>query len=675
LFKRGIEAINIGFAGPISYDRLQSFDTNFQAENCMSQELLDSAKQHHQAGRLAEAESLYRQAIAQPGDDLQAMHLLAVLLAQTQRSAEAAELLRKILTLRPDWAAAHGNLANVLLGQGELPEAIAEYRRAIELSPEFVEAHSNLSNALRLAGRYEEAIAAARAALTIRPNHAPAYVNLGYALDARGDKLPAAAAYEKAIAIRPDFAEAFSNLGTVYGSLGRIDDAIAACRKAIVLQPTLAEAHLNLGNALQATGRLDEALASYQKAADLNPGYLKATTNRLFALYFHPGFDAAAILREHQKLDRRFIQPLRGEIKKLSTDRNPDRRLRIGYVSPDFYAHCQSFFTTPLFSNHDHANFEIFCYADVPKPDEATERLRGYADHWRSTVGVSDEKVAEMIRADKIDILVDLTMHMENGRTLVFARKPAPIQVAWLAYPGTTGNSAIDYRLTDPNLDPEGSDQFYSEKSVRLPETFWCYDPLATEPQVNELPALSAGRVTFGCLNNFIKVNDGTIRLWEEVFKSVPNSRLILLSPPGEHRRKLSHLPVEFMEHRPREEYLKLYHRIDMGLDTFPYNGHTTSLDSLWMGVPVVSMEGNTAVSRAAKSQTSNLGIKEDWVGKTPEDFVKIAVKWANDLSRLSELRRNLRQRMEQSPLMDGRRFARNIETAYRRMWQSWCAK
>jgi predicted O-linked N-acetylglucosamine transferase (SPINDLY family) len=639
----------------------------------MSQ-LLDSAKQHHQAGRLGEAESLYRQAIAQKPDDLEAMHLLAVLLAQTQRATESVQMLRKILTRRPDWAAAHGNLANVLVATGELEPAIAEYRRAVELSPQFVEAHSNLSNALRLAGRYEEAIAAARAALTIRPNHAPAFVNLGYALDARGDKSQAAAAYEKAISIRPDFAEAYSNLGTVYASLGRLDDGIAACRRAIALQPTLAEAHLNLGNALQATGRLDEALASFQKASDLNPSYLKAMTNRLFALYFHPGFDAAAIYREHQKLDQRFIQPLRGEIRKPANDRNPDRRLKIGYVSPDFYRHCQSFFTVPLLSNHDHANFEIVCYADVPKPDETTRRLRGYADEWRSTVGVSDEKVAEMIRGDGIDILVDLTMHMANGRAQVFARKPAPVQVTWLAYPGTTGISAIDYRLTDSHLDPVGlNDAFYAEKSIRLPETFWCYDPLTAEPKVNELPTLSSGRVTFGCLNNFCKVNEGTIRLWERVLKSVPNSRLILLCPEGEHRRKLSHLPIEFVEHRPREDYLKLYQRIDIGLDTFPYNGHTTSLDSLWMGVPVVSMEGATAVSRAAISQTNNLGMKDDWVGKTSEDFIKIAVRWASDLPRLSELRRNLRQKMEQSPLMDGKKFARNMEAAFRQMWRSWC--
>ena len=338
-----------------------------------------------------------------------------------------------------------------------------------------------------------------------------------------------------------------------------------------------------------------------------------------------------------------------------------------------------SFFTIPLLSNHDHRQCEIFCYADVARPDAVTERLRGYADVWRSTVGLSDQQVADLVRSDQIDILVDLTMHTANNRLLVFARKPAPVQVAWLAYPGTTGLSTIDYRLTDPYLDPPGLfDAFYSEESIRLPDTFWCYDPLTDQPPVNALPALENGFITFGCLNNFCKVNDGCLALWAQVLQAVPQSRLLLLAPRGQAREHvLARLEqegiaaprVEFADRQPRLEYLKLYHRIDMALDPLPYNGHTTSLDAFWMGVPTLTLVGKTVVGRAGWSQLCNLGLQE-LAAETPEQYVALAARLAGDLSRLQELRGTLRQRMLRSPLMDGKRFARHVEQAYRQMWQ-----
>jgi predicted O-linked N-acetylglucosamine transferase (SPINDLY family) len=290
---------------------------------------------------------------------------------------------------------------------------------------------------------------------------------------------------------------------------------------------------------------------------------------------------------------------------------------------------------------------------------------------------MSDAKVARMIREDRIDILVDLTMHMSNGRPLVMARKPAPVQVAWLAYPGTTGLSAMDYRLSDSWLDPPGTDGDYSEKSIRLPESFWCYDPLTDRPQVNELPALSAGHIVFGCLNNLCKVSDFTLDLWAAVLGSVGGSRLVLLSPRGEHReamlqkfaaRQIEPSRIEFVPFQPRQDYLREYHRIDLGLDTLPYNGHTTSLDSFWMGVPVVTRMGKTAVGRAGWGQLNNLGLGE-LAADTDEGFVKIAVELANDLSRLCQLRGELRERMRRSPLMDGPRFARNMEQIFRQVW------
>jgi predicted O-linked N-acetylglucosamine transferase (SPINDLY family) len=291
-------------------------------------------------------------------------------------------------------------------------------------------------------------------------------------------------------------------------------------------------------------------------------------------------------------------------------------------------------------------------------------------------------QLTDCVREDRIDILVDLTLHMAHNRLLLFARKPAPVQVTWLGYPGTTGLETMDYRLTDPYLDPpDQTEQFYSERSIRLPHTFWCYQPHMLEgedlPEVNPLPALTAGAVTFGCLNNFCKVNPSLLELWGKVLQAVPGSRLLLLAPSGSRRqwvKKILGDRVDFVDHCPRQAYLDLYHRIDLGLDTLPYNGHTTSLDSLWMGVPVVTSIGKTVVGRAGWSQLSNLGLPE-LAAKTEEEFVSITAGLAKDLPRLAELRKTLRPRMTASPLMDAERFARDIESAYRQMWQEWCGR
>ena len=315
-------------------------------------------------------------------------------------------------------------------------------------------------------------------------------------------------------------------------------------------------------------------------------------------------------------------------------------------------------------------------------PDALTERLRGYADVWRSISGLSDMQAADLVRHDQIDILVDLKVHTADNRLLLFARKPAPVQVSWLGYPGTTGLSTIDYRLTDPYLDPPGLfDAFSAEESLRLPDTFWCYDPQTDQPPVNALPALESGAITFGCLNNFCKVNDGCLALWARVLQAVPRSRLLLLAPRGPARDKvLARLDqegiaasrVDFADRQPRPEYLKLYHQIDLGLDPLPYNGHTTSLDAFWMGVPTLTLLGKTAVGRAGWSQLCNLDLKE-LAAETPEQYMAMAAQLAGDLPRLEDLRRTMRQRMLQSPLMDASRFARNVESVYRQIWRRWC--
>jgi predicted O-linked N-acetylglucosamine transferase (SPINDLY family) len=326
---------------------------------------------------------------------------------------------------------------------------------------------------------------------------------------------------------------------------------------------------------------------------------------------------------------------------------------------------------------------EVFAYAGVSRPDDLTQRLRSCTDGWRNTVGLSDSQTADLIREDQIDILVDLTLHMAGNRLLVFARKPAPVQVTWLGYPSSTGLSTMDYRLTDPHMEPPGiRDAFSIERTIRLASTFQLYDLDPQEVPVNELPASGRGFVTFGCLNNFCKINQPQLLLWARILQQVKNSKLVLLTWPGNHRQRTAEFlsahgiapqRLIFPDKTPTHgEYLQLYHEIDLGLDAYPYNGHTTSMDSLWMGVPVVSLYGPMAVSRAGLSQSSNLGLA-DLATESAEDYVRIAAELAGDLPRLSELRRNLRQMMRQSPLMDAPKFARNIEAAYRQMWHTWC--
>jgi predicted O-linked N-acetylglucosamine transferase (SPINDLY family) len=641
------------------------------------------AVRHHQAGRLQQAEPLYRQILAEQPKHFGALHFLGVMAHQQGRNDVAVDLIRQALLIQPGNADAYGNLGVALKANGQLDEAIAAYHQAIALRPSYPAAFYNLGIALGTKGQLDEAIAAYRQAIAQRPDYAEAYNNLGNALNEKGQVDEAVAACRAAIAIRPNYPEAYNNLGNALRSKRRPEEAIGAFRQAIALKPDFAEAHNNLGNALKDNGQMDEAIAAYRQAIVLRPEFHDAHSNLVYAMMYHPGYDARAIAQEAACWNRRYAEPVREFIQPHRNDRSPDRRLRIGYVSPDLREHPLGRLLLPLLANHDKSQFELFAYSHVVVPDAMTGRLRSYVDHWRNTVGLSDIQTCDLIRGDQIDVLVDLTMHMSHSRLMVFARKPAPVQVAYLAYPGTSGLATIDYRITDPYLDPPGSgDSDYSEQSVRLPETYWCYGEGEEDIEAGPLPADSAGYVTFGCLNNFCKINERVLSLWATVMSSVSNSRLLLLAPVSDARptvrERLERLGVkaervEFVAPVPHRQYLRNYQRIDIGLDTFPYNGHTTSLDSFWMGVPVVTRVGRTAVGRAGRSQLSNLNLTE-LAADDDDQFVSIASELAGDRPRLSALRLNLRERMRASALMDGGRFARNMEAAYRQMWRTWCA-
>ena len=627
------------------------------------QEVYASALEHHRAGRRSETETLCRELISQ----------------------------------RPDIAEFHNLLGVSLQGQSRVNEAIECYRAAAKLRPQFAAAHYNLGTLLRVRGHVDESILELKQATVLDPDFFAAWNNLGNAYEDRLDFALAADAYRQAMRLEPKSAQTNFNLANALRDMADPDGAIAAYQKAIELKSDYVEAQHNLAAVLKDTGRLDEAIQIWQRLLESHPDPF-IESNYIYSLHFDPDYDAKKLYQAHARWNQRYAGALAPQMPVFPNARDPNRgstpstnsvqagspqgRLRIGYVSPDLREHPVGRFLHSLLSHHDRGNFEIFCYTDLQHADALTARLKSHTDIWRSTVGLSDEQLAQLVRQDRIDILVDLTMHMRGSRLLAFARKPAPVQVTYLAYCGTTGLETMDYRLTDAYLDPVGSDEsVYSEKSVRL-RSYWCYEAPSDSPAVEMPPCLKSGTITFGCLNNFNKITPATLDVWARVMQVVPNSRLILYSSPGSHRQRtceqvarnnINANRLEFVPLMRLNEYLAQYHQIDIALDPFPYPGGTTTCDALWMGVPVITLAGQTAVSRAGVSILSNVGLSE-LVARTTEEYVEAAAALAVDPRRLAELRSSLRQRMRTSPLMDARAFTVDIENAFRAMWKTWCA-
>jgi protein O-GlcNAc transferase len=610
---------------------------------------MQTALEHHSAGRLSEADALYRQVLAENPGHADALHRLGLIAFQTGGNDAAIDLIRKAIAARPNDAAYHFNLANALYRRGDFDGASFSYSTAIQIRPDLLEACHNLGKLLREQGKLDQSAVVLLRALKINPN----------------------------------IAELHGALGLVYRQRSQLSDAIAEYTRAIELKPSIAGFQNNLGNVLKEQGKLDEAIACYDRGLALNPDDAAIHSNKIYTLHDHPSYDAPAILEQHRQWNLKHAKHLRPDIIQHPNDPSPDRRIRVGYVSPDFRNHPVGRFLLPLFDNHNHDAIEVFCYSDSPISGTVTTRLKAGADIWKSIVGRSHDQFARVVRDDHIDILVDLTMHMAHSRLLTFARKPAPVQVTYLAYCSTTGLDTIDYRLTDPYLDPPGpGDANYTEKSIRLPHTYWCYEPLPA-PDPTEPPSLTRGHITFGCLNNFCKVTTPALTAWRQLMQAIPRSRLILHTKEGDHRQHLQNFFADagieaqrltLVGYQSADQYFQTYNEIDIALDPFPCAGGTTTCDALWMGVPVVTLAGQTAVGRSGLSILSNIGLPE-LVAKTVNQYIEIAKALATDPARLKTLRSELRSRMSASPLMDSAQFAIDIEQAYRMMWKQWCAK
>ena len=666
-----------------------------------------------------DAERLYHKVLSIDSRHSDSLHLLGIIAHQVGRNEAAIELIGKAIALNGRSEHYHSNLGLVLQALGRLDDAIAAFHTAIRIAPDAADAHfnlgvglqnlerfedaarvyktvlrlrpddarthSNLGGTLKGLGQLDSAVAAFRTAILIAPDYAEAYSNLGLTLKALGQFDDAVIACRAAVRIKPNYAEAYSNLGLTLKDMGRLDDAVAAFNMVIRLKPDYAEAYSNLGIALQAQGRLDDAIAAFRTSIRLKPDFDEAYSNLLMALHYGTGIGGDAILAEARRFAERFERHARD--RRFANAANPARRLRIGYVSADFREHSVAWFLEPVLLAHNHREFEVFCYSAVARPDSVTKRFQGLADHWRNAVGLSDEALAKAIRQDSIDILVDLGGHTADNRLAVFARKPAPIQVSWLGYPGTTGLAAMDYRLVDSVTDPDcdGADQA-SETLFRLPDGFLCYGP----PDEVQEPAVARRLdtpVTFGSFNNPAKLSRATLDAWAALLVRLPNARLLLkgsaLDDAATCIRFLDALSergvakdrIELVGYLPSSaEHLALYRRIDVALDPFPYNGTTTTCEALWMGIPVVSLRGNRHSGRVGASLLTRVGL-EELIARDVEDYVQIAATLAADGERLDGLRRSLRQRMAASPLCDGPAFTRKLEAAFRTMWQTWCDK
>ena len=576
---------------------------------------MQQAVASHQAGNLVEAERLYRAILDEKPDQLRALHLLSVIEHQCGHYKEANRLIDKVLAIKPNYAEALYDRGNAFIALNLQQEALESYDKALAVKPDYVEALNNRGEILRALDRQEEALES----------------------------------YDQALAINPNFAQAFSNRGTVLLKLGRHELALGSYEKALAIES--------------------------------NPNI---HSNLIFALNFAPTATAARLQAERSRWNELYGQQFAPLIRPHKNDTDPHRRLRVGYVSSHFRSQASTYAFGGVLLCHDPTSFEVVCYSDTLQEDNVTGRLRARADKWHRTRGLSDDEFAELVRADGIDILVDCLGHMEGHRLLVFARKPAPIQVTAWGEPTGTGLKAMDYLLADPVLVPASERGLLAERIYDLPNFlgYWVPDP---SPAPGALPAIANGYVTFGSFNRPEKIQEPVLRNWAAILSALPNARLVIKM---DHRNAESSQGarilavfgegiaperVTILGQSNRTDHFRAYQKIDIALDPFPHGGGMTTLDALWMGVPVVTWAGRTISSRLAAASLTALGLT-DFIASDPESYVRLAVTKAADFDALAQLRASLRGRVAGSVIGDSIRYTRAVEAAYREMWQRWCA-
>ncbi|MCP5119986.1 MAG: tetratricopeptide repeat protein [bacterium] len=637
-------------------------------------------------GKPSDALAALDEAIRLDPDLAEAHNKRGDLLCQLGRLTEALGALDQALSLSPDYAGAHNYKGNALRELRRAEDALEAYDEALRLQPHYAEAHSNRGIAFRDLGRLQDALDAHDEALRLRPDLPEAHNNRGNALRELGRMGDALEAYDEALRLKPHYADAHNNKGIALRELGRTEDALQAYDHALRLRPDYADAHNNRGNVLKDQGRYEEALAAYKRALRIRPDYSDVHSNYLFCLNYDPAASDAALFEAHREWGERFGHP-EHRFTTYSNAADADRTLRVGLVSADFARHPTGYFLDAVLPAVDPGRIQFYCYSGRARSDDLTERLKQSAAGWRSSIGLSDQALAEAIRSDGIDILMDLCGHTAGSRLTCFGLKPAPVQVTWLGSCHTTGVPAIDYILMDPTYMPADGERWFTETVVRLPDIRWCYAPPDYAPAVTPPPVLRQGHITFGSFNNLIKVSAAVIALWARVLNAVPGAQLMLswktLADAGECARLREAFATEGID----ADRLRLtsgpgnhagvladYGEVDIALDPFPFSGCLTTCETLWMGVPLVTLPMTRPASRQSLGFLTALG-RTEWVAETPDDYVRIATGLANEPDYLATLRGDQRARVAASPMCDAPRFARNLEAALRQVWQQWCSE
>ncbi|MBF0356513.1 MAG: tetratricopeptide repeat protein [Alphaproteobacteria bacterium] len=578
---------------------------------------LAQAKRLHAGGRLGEAEALFSQLMKEVGGDALAVLEMAGAAAEMGEAEAALALYRKAHALAPDAPLILGHFGTFLARIGQSGEAIALLKKAVLLSP---------TNA-----------------------------QLAY------------------------------NLGKVLAESGSPQQAIEAYRQAVRLDPKFTWALVNLGNSLADIGLHDEAALAYRQALDLEPGNAGFWNNYLLSSQYAEGVSAASIFALSQDFETHVGASLSKRWKPHGNSRDPERCLRIGYVSPDLKRHPVGYFLSGVLPNHDPDLFKIHVYSNHPKEDDLSAQLKGAVGSWTTVSGLDDKALAQRIREDGIDILIDLAGHTANNRLTVFGRKPAPVQVAWCGYVGTTGLRAMDVLIADRHHIPPGEDSFYVERVIRLPDSWLCYTPPAAAPPVAPVPALAKGHVTFGCFNNPAKISKASIRLWQRILDKVPGARLCIRAAffrteeqIAIYRQRFSEAGadvarIDFMPALAQDKLLEAYGEIDIALDPFPYSGGITTLEALWMGVPVITKTGASFPGRHSTSFLSTIG-RQELIADSEEAYLEKAVALAKDKERLSSYRAHLRSQLSTSPLLDHKGFVAHLEQALQGLWREYCS-
>jgi protein O-GlcNAc transferase len=564
---------------------------------------------------------------------------------------------------------------------GDVATAEALYRRILVLDPRYADAHYLLGRVAQDRGQYETAIGHVREAIRWNDRDVHFHRTLGELHFRLGQWQESVTHYSDAARLEPNDLDAWNNLGCAYQKLGRLAEATRCFEQAAAISQDSPGAVNNVALSLQDRGRIEEAIPGFRRAHALGPDDLPILGNYLYSLNFSPRVTQEEAFRAHLEFDERWGTGRHGRRARPITDPDPERRLRIAYFSPDLRSHPVAMFLEPVLVHRDRAAFEVFGYHLYPLEDRVTARLKTRVDHWVDCRGLSDEQIAARIEADGIDIVVDLAGHTGDNRLAVLGLKPAPVIATWLGYPNTTGLRTVDYKLTDAICDPPGAtEQYHTEQLVRLPRQ-WCYSVPDTPTPQSPLPALRKGRVRFGSFNNASKLAVGMIHLWGEMLRRMPEAEILVWGVVEEHAQAIRDIlaaegadpaRASFSDRTSFPKQVAMYPDIDIALDTFPYSGVTTTFNSLWMGVPMIGLAGATSASRSTLSILSGLGL-QDWVARTEEEYVDIALRKAADLPALAALRAGLRERLQASPFMDAPGFTRELERAFRGMWRERC--